>query len=122
MSPNSVDSSSAPQHIDTDKDRVEMLERQIQDEQISAEEKTGNVIEEHGTRTPEEARLERRLLLKSDFLILPVIWITYLLAALVRPISTFLGRRELMMLFWTGSLRHRQCRCRWDARGSQPHP
>jgi hypothetical protein len=89
MTSNPVNSSSGPQHVDTDKDLVQMLERQIQDEQISAEEKTGNVIE-HGTRTPEEARLERRLLLKSDFLILPVIWITYLLAALVRPTSTIL--------------------------------
>ena len=47
--------------------------------------KNGFAIHDTLTRTPEEAKVERKLVLKIDLLILPVLAIIYFLAAMVIP-------------------------------------
>lgn len=69
----------ASQH-DTKKCDIEMLE------DVTAKNDLRDPVDglqEYATRTPEEAKIERRLLLKADLIILPLIFIAYLLDFLV---------------------------------------
>ncbi|KAF2171485.1 hypothetical protein M409DRAFT_18602 [Zasmidium cellare ATCC 36951] len=67
----------------TGKDTIEMLELAPEAKADQETQKKGD-LNEDVERTPEEARLERKLLLKSDLIILPLIFVTFLLAFLDR--------------------------------------
>lgn len=78
----SIEAVQPVRRIDSNKDAVEMLEDVSGSRTLKKSDEEGRV-QEHVERTPEDANLERRLLLKADLIILPLIFVAYLLDFLV---------------------------------------
>ncbi|KAK4501512.1 hypothetical protein PRZ48_007321 [Zasmidium cellare] len=71
------------QDVEGTKDVVDMLE-EMSGSQAEKQASDEGGVQEHVVRTPEDARVERRLLLKADLIILPLIFVSYLLDFLDR--------------------------------------